>query len=84
MFWPLDQFGQLLHWSVNWAEGSGPVRHVKRSGSSHMPGEAKGYWQPGNLKLSIFVLQLNVPLDFRYSFVYQNVQSSTGSTVMAL
>jgi len=29
------------------------------------------------------VLQLNEPLDFKYSVVYQNVQSSTGSTVMA-
>jgi len=40
--------------------------------------------QPGNLKLAICVLQLNVPLAFRYSLVYQNVQSSTGSTVIAL
>ena len=43
-----------------------------------------GYWQLGNLKLPILVLQLNVPLALRYSFVYQNVQSSAGSTVMAL
>ena len=42
------------------------------------------YEQPGNLKLAIQVLQLNVPLDFRYSLVYQKVQSSTGSTVIAL
>ena len=40
--------------------------------------------QPGNLNEAIFVLQLNEPEDFRYSLVYQKVQSSTGSTVMAL
>jgi len=33
---------------------------------------------------AILVLQLKVPLDFRYSVVYQNVQSSTGSTDIAL
>jgi hypothetical protein len=42
------------------------------------------YWQPGNLKDAMRVLQLNDPLAFRYSVVYQKVQSSTGSTVMAL
>ncbi len=30
------------------------------------------------------VLQLNEPLDFRYSVVYQNVQSSTGSMLIEL
>ena len=40
--------------------------------------------QPGNLKEAMRVLQLNVPVAFRYSLVYQKVQSSTGSTVMAL
>jgi len=39
--------------------------------------------QDGNLNDAIHVLQLNEPLDFKYSVVYQNVQSSTGSTVMA-
>ena len=39
---------------------------------------------PGNLKLAMRVFQLNVPLVFIYSLVYQKVQSSTGSTVMAL
>jgi hypothetical protein len=38
----------------------------------------------GNLKLAIRVFQLNVPVVFRYSCVYQNVQSSRGSTCMAL
>jgi hypothetical protein len=37
-----------------------------------------------NLKFAMRVLQLNVPLVFRYSVVYQKVQSSVGSTVMAL
>lgn len=40
--------------------------------------------QPENLKLAMRVFQLNEPVVFRYSVVYQNVQSSTGSTVMAL
>ena len=40
--------------------------------------------QLGNLNDAMRVLQLNVPLLFRYSDVYQKVQSSTGSTVMAL
>lgn len=42
------------------------------------------YWQLGNLNEAILVLQLNVPLFMRYSFVYQNVQSFTGSTLMLL
>src|SRR6267143_3583283 len=40
------------------------------------------YWQPEILKDASRVLQLNVPLDFRYSVVYQKVQSSTGSVAM--
>src|ERR1700674_3505308 len=36
--------------------------------------------QLGNLKLLMRVFQLNVPVVFMYSCVYQNVQSSTGST----
>lgn len=39
--------------------------------------------QVGNLKEPIRVSQFR-PLDAMYMFVYQNVQSSTGSTVMAL
>lgn len=38
--------------------------------------------QPANLKDPICVLQLNEPFDFRYSLMYQNVQSSAGSTLM--
>ena len=40
------------------------------------------YWQLGNLNDAIHVLQLNVPLFFRYSVVYQKVQLSTGSTAI--
>lgn len=42
-----------------------------------------GYMQPGNLNDPMRVLQLKVPLVLRYSLVYQNVQSSTGSIAMA-
>jgi len=42
------------------------------------------YWQPANLNDPMRVLQLNEPFACRYSFVYQNVQSSTGSIDMAL
>gem|GEM_PF-4361424 len=42
------------------------------------------YWQLVNLTLPINVLQLNVPLLLRYSVVYQNVQSSVGSTLRLL
>ena len=40
--------------------------------------------QPGNLNEAIRVCQLNAPFDGMYSLVYQNVQSSVGSTAMAL
>jgi hypothetical protein len=40
--------------------------------------------QDGNLKDAIRVFQLNDPLDGMYSFVYQKVQSSVGSTAMEL
>jgi hypothetical protein len=43
-----------------------------------------GVPQFGNLKLAMRVFQLNEPVVFMYSWVYQNVQSSTGSIVMAL
>jgi hypothetical protein len=41
------------------------------------------YWQVGNLKDAIRVLQLKEPVVFRYWSTYQKVQSSTGSIVMA-
>ena len=40
--------------------------------------------QSGNLKAPIRVFQLNEPLLGMYSFVYQNVQSSLGSTAIML
>jgi hypothetical protein len=40
--------------------------------------------QLGNLKLAMWVFQLNEPVVFMYSLVYQKVQSSTGSICMAL
>ncbi len=40
------------------------------------------YWQAGNLKEMIRVLQLKSPEVFRYWVVYQKVQSSDGSTLM--
>jgi len=42
------------------------------------------YRQLGSLKEAIRVLQLKEPLAFSYSVVYQKVQSSTGSIVIAL
>jgi hypothetical protein len=38
----------------------------------------------GNLKLAILVFQLKLPVVFMYSSVNQKVQSSTGSTCIAL
>ena len=40
--------------------------------------------QDVNLKDPMRVFQLNVPLVVRYSFVYQKVQSSAGSTLIPL
>jgi hypothetical protein len=40
--------------------------------------------QLGNLKVAIRVFQLKIPVVFMYSLVYQKVQSSLGSTCMAL
>ncbi len=42
------------------------------------------HWHVENLNDAMRVLQLKVPLFIRYSVVYQNVQSSTGSTLMLL
>src|SRR6266852_1042256 len=39
---------------------------------------------PGNLNDAMRVRQLNAPLAGMYSFAYQKVQSSTGSTAIAL
>ena len=40
--------------------------------------------QDGNLKEAMRVFQLKLPLDGMYSFVYQKVQPSLGSTCIAL
>jgi hypothetical protein len=49
-----------------------------------VPGSDDDYWQPLILNDPILVCQLKVPLVARYSFVYQKVQSSVGSTVIPL
>jgi hypothetical protein len=60
--------------------------HLKRLDGPllSLTGSSSPYWQPGNLNEAMRVLQLKLPVDFRYSVVYQNVQSSTGSTVIVL
>src|SRR5260370_28587693 len=50
---------------------------IEKSGVAVLP-------QAGNLKLAIRVFQLKLPVVFMYSSVNQKVQSSTGSTCMAL
>ena len=40
--------------------------------------------QFGKMKFAMRVFQLKLPVEGMYSWVYQNVQSSAGSTVMAL
>jgi hypothetical protein len=45
-------------------------------------GQGGGPPQLGNLKAPIRVFHGRSPVTWRYSFVYQKVQSSTGSTVM--
>ncbi len=55
-----------------------------RAGARLRVREIDSYGQPGNLKLAIRVDQLNVPLVFRYSVVYQKVHWSTGSIARAL
>jgi len=72
---PCCQFSTLGEY---WTAG-----HEKAS-SATLQAPRVNYWQLGNLKLAMRVLQSKVPLVFWYSVVYQNVQSSTGSTVMAL
>ncbi len=50
---------------------------IEKSGVAVLP-------QDGNLKLAMRVFQLKLPVVFMYSSVNQKVQSSTGSTCMAL
>jgi hypothetical protein len=60
--------------------------HLKRlDGPLLLPtGSSSPHWQPGYLNEAMRVLQLKLPLAFKYSVVYQKEQSSTGSTVIAL
>src|SRR5438309_295098 len=46
--------------------------------------KSEGVPQPGSWNVPILVRQLNSPFAGMYSFVYQNVQPSTGSMVIAL
>ena len=55
-------------------DGAAPI---VKSGVEFVP-------QPGNLKFAMRVFQLKLPVVFMYSSVNQKVQSSTGSTCMAL
>lgn len=59
-----------------------PHRHPNTAASRGQ--RATFHQHPGSRNEAIWVLQLNDPEDFRYSVVYQKVQSSTGSIVMAL
>jgi hypothetical protein len=67
-------YGALVPGSTVLEEG---VTLTEKSGVGGPP-------QEGNLNVAMRVLQLNVPLVNKYSFVYQKVQSSTGSTLMPL
>ena len=62
-------------------------RHAAKKGRLNalsVEGSSRAYWQLGNLNDAIRVLQLKVPFAFRYSVVYQKLQSSTGSMAIAL
>ncbi len=50
------------------------VADTVKSGDAVVP-------QPATLNVPMRVCQLNAPFETRYSFVYQNVQSSLGSTL---
>ena len=61
-----------------------PWAIVREEGEAPMVKSGVELPQLGNLKFAMRVFQLKVPLVFMYSCVYQNVQSSTGSTCIAL
>src|ERR1700682_873658 len=61
-----------------------PWAMVREDGEAPMVKSGVVLPQVGNLKFAMRVFQLNVPLVLMYSCVYQKVQSSTGSTCMAL
>jgi hypothetical protein len=74
------------------ATGATQMRSAKQEGHLKrlddpllsLTGSSSPHWQPGNLNEAMRVLQLKLPVDFKYSVVYQKVQSLTGSTVIAL
>ena len=59
---------------IDWLPG---VAAMLKSGVGGAP-------HPGNLKDAMRVLQLKEPFEGMYSLAYQKVQSSTGSTDIAL
>src|ERR1041384_3468561 len=61
-----------------------PCSSVSVPGEALMPKSGGAFGQPGSLKLLMRVFQLKLPFAFKYSSVYQKVQSSTGSTDMVL
>src|SRR5437660_11029045 len=60
-----------------------PCWSVKLAGLAEIE-KSFGEPQPANLNDPMRVLQLNAPSEGMYSFVYQKVQSSTGSTTIML
>src|SRR5437868_1128670 len=68
--------------TVECAAAKGEGRSNYRTAQSKVYGQINLYWQLGNLNEAICVLQLKVPLLFRYSVVYQKVQSSVGSRLI--
>ena len=58
-----------------------PCPSVSEAGDAESPKSGAGVVprQPGSANEAMRVLQLKMPEVFRYSFVYQNVQSLTGS-----
>ena len=61
-----------------------PWAIVREEGEAPMVKSGVELPQLGNLKFAMRVFQLKVPFVLMYSWVYQNVQSSTGSTCIAL
>ena len=80
-------FFQLTHAEPGYVDAShlrSLLHLATRPRSRDRAAACPGYWQLGNLNDAMRVFQLNEPVFCRYSVVYQNVQSSVGSTVMAL
>jgi len=68
---------------ARWRNGTPSTSCAKAGAMDRAIAPLTGYWQLGNLNDAMRVLQLNVPLAFRYSVVKKNVQSSSGSSVIA-